>query len=56
MAEKKPKVNNVVWTSLPLEVLSKFDEQCIIEKRKRPQMLRIIVEEYYAKKDKGGKQ
>jgi hypothetical protein len=55
MTEKTQKAKNVVWTSLQPETLKKFDEQVELEKRTRPQLLRIIVEDYYSKKDKGGK-
>lgn len=52
---EKKKPENVVSTSLSSELLARFDEQCAREKRTRPQLLRIIVDEYYAKLNKGGK-
>jgi metal-responsive CopG/Arc/MetJ family transcriptional regulator len=53
---EKKQNKNVVWTSLPEDLLKKFDEQCEKEKRTRPQLLRIILEEYYTKSKKGDKQ
>jgi hypothetical protein len=49
------KNKNVVWTSLPVQMINKIDAQCETEKRTRPQLLRIIIEDYYLKtKKKGG--
>jgi hypothetical protein len=55
MTSKMKRAKNVVWTSLSVETLQKFDEQCEKEKRSRPQLLRIIVDEYYLKINKGDK-
>lgn len=50
MGDLKPR-ENFVYTSLPAEIFKKFRDQSLEEKRPRPQLLRLIVEDYYSQKE-----